>query len=144
MRGGGIEGEAQAVAAHHPAATPVMVEGGTNGEWFDVHERFHQALLDGCGNEQLLSAATTLRDAAAIYRHWAHPVGHDYGRNVAREHEEIRRAAADRDAGLAADLLARRIDRTAEALRAVAEDGEPGSGAVGPVSRESAVPGVSA
>ncbi len=120
VRRGSITWESQAVAAHHHlAATPTTIDGRPNGEWFEVHEKFHQALLDGCGNAQLLAVATQLRDAAAIYRHWAHPVGHDYGRDVAGEHEAILKAAVDRNADHAADLLARHIDRTAEGLRHV-------------------------
>ncbi|MEU0227247.1 GntR family transcriptional regulator [Streptomyces sp. NPDC006284] len=123
VRRGGIKWEAQAVAAHHHlAAVPIMVDGRSNPEWFDVHEHFHKVLLDGCGNDQLLAVAMTLRDAAAIYRHWSHPVAHDYGRDVAREHEEILNAAIGRDADRAATVLARHIDRTAEALRAVADE----------------------
>ncbi|MFE6484008.1 GntR family transcriptional regulator [Streptomyces sp. NPDC057757] len=152
VRRGTIQWEAQAVATHHHlAATPIIVDGRTNDEWFEVHERFHQALLDGCGNEQLLSVAMTLRDSAAIYRHWAHPVGHDYGRDVAREHEELLKAAVvDRDPDQAAVLLARHIDRTAEAFRAVAKAAEPGPPVAGPSagsgsgSEEYGEPGISA
>jgi DNA-binding GntR family transcriptional regulator len=123
VRRGSIEWESQAVAAHHHlAGTPTVVDGRPNDVWFEVHERFHQALLDGCGNDQLLAVARQLRDAAAIYRHWAHPVGHDYERDVAGEHEALLKAAVARDADRGADLLARHIDRTAEALRAVAQD----------------------
>ncbi|MFE9687207.1 GntR family transcriptional regulator [Streptomyces sp. NPDC006285] len=143
VRRGSIRWEAQAVAAHHHlAATPIVVDGRPNGEWFDVHEHFHQALLDGCGNDQLLAVAMGLRDAAAIYRHWAHPVGHDYGRDVIGEHEALLRAAVDRDADRGADLLARHIDRTAEGLRAVAEGGDSGAGRFGSESTESGAPEV--
>ncbi|MCX4919040.1 GntR family transcriptional regulator [Streptomyces sp. NBC_00687] len=145
VRRGDIKWEAQAVAAHHHlAATPLLVDGRANDEWFEVHEQFHLALLEGCGNDQLLSVAMSLRDAAAVYRHWSHPVGHDYGRDVASEHEAILKAAVDRDADRAAGLLARHIDRTAEGLRAVAEGDEVGAREAGPGAREVGAPGVSA
>ncbi|WP_123666171.1 GntR family transcriptional regulator [Actinocorallia herbida] len=122
MERGSIGWEAQAVAAHHHlAAIPVMVDGRFNETWFEVHERFHRALLDGCGNDQLLNVTMTLRDAAAVYRHWSVPVGHDFDRDVAREHAELLQAAVARNADLGAELLARHLDRTADGLRAVAE-----------------------
>jgi DNA-binding GntR family transcriptional regulator len=118
---GDIRWEAAAVAAHHHlASTPaVLPDGGLNGEWFAVHERFHQALLEGCGNDRLLAVAMSLRDAATIYRRWSLPLGHDYDRDVAREHKVLLDAVLARDAAKAADLLVQHIDRTSASLRAV-------------------------
>ncbi|QMU69741.1 GntR family transcriptional regulator [Streptacidiphilus sp. P02-A3a] len=118
---GDIQWESSAVAAHHHlASTPaILPDGHVSGDWFAVHERFHQALLEGCGNDRLLAVATNLRDAAAIYRRWSRPVGHDYERNVAREHQELLDVVLSRDAAAAAELLAQHIDRTSASLRAV-------------------------
>lgn len=118
---GDIKWEAAAVAAHHhlvntPAALP---DGTLSAEWFAVHEQFHQALLEGCGNDRLLAVAMTLRDAATIYRRWSVPVGHDHARDVAREHRQLLDAALARDARAAAELLVQHIDRTSASLRAV-------------------------
>ena len=120
---GDLAWESTLVAAHHSlAGTPLLLPDGTlNGAWFTVHEEFHQALLLGCGNARLLEVAVELRDAANIYMRWSGTVGGDLGRDVAREHRELLGAALARDADTAADLIARHIDRTADALRAVIE-----------------------
>ncbi|MFE6764801.1 GntR family transcriptional regulator [Streptomyces sp. NPDC057689] len=121
MERGDIKWEAAVVAAHHHlAGTEGMRSDGTpNSEWFAVHERFHQTLLEGCGNARLLAAALGLRDAATLYRRWSLPVGHDTERDVAGEHQAIVDAVLARDADTAAELLARHIDRTSQALRTV-------------------------
>lgn len=118
---GDITWESSVVAAHHHlAGTEVIRADGTlSSDWLVVHERFHQSLLEACGNARLLAAALSLRDAATLYRRWSLPVGHDSDRDVAAEHQAIVAAVLDRDADAAAALLARHIDRTSEALRAV-------------------------
>jgi DNA-binding GntR family transcriptional regulator len=123
---GDLAWEAGAVAAHHHlAATRPLPEGGSKADaaWFGIHERFHQSLLQGCANTRLLGVALSLRDAATIYRRWSVPIGHDYDRDVASEHQALLNAAVSRDADLASDLLAQHIDRTSQALRASAEHG---------------------
>lgn len=118
---GDIKWEAAVVAAHHHLAgvDAVQPDGTLNSEWFAVHEHFHQTLLEGCGNGRLLAAALSLRDAATLYRRWSRPVGHDVDRDVAGEHQQLVDAVLRRDADGAAELLARHIDRTSEALRTV-------------------------
>ncbi|MFH8802127.1 GntR family transcriptional regulator [Streptomyces sp. NPDC017936] len=118
---GDIKWEAAVVAAHHHLAglDAVRPDGTVDSDWFTVHERFHQILLEACGNTRLLAAALSLRDAATLYRRWSRPVGHDVDRDVAGEHQQIVDAVLRRDADGAADLLARHIDRTSEALRTV-------------------------
>ncbi|MFJ9173676.1 GntR family transcriptional regulator [Streptomyces sp. NPDC102360] len=120
---GDITWEAAVVAAHHHLAGTegVRPDGTMNSEWFTVHERFHQTLLEACGNGRLLAAALTLRDAATLYRHWSRPVGHDVDRDVPGEHKRLVDAVVRRDADEAARLLAGHIDRTSEALRTVIE-----------------------
>ncbi|MFG3248816.1 GntR family transcriptional regulator [Streptomyces sp. NPDC048187] len=121
---GDIKWEAAVVAAHHHLAglDAVRPDGTLDGDWFSVHEHFHQTLLEACGNARLLAAALSLRDAATLYRRWSRPVGHDVDRDVAGEHRQIVDAVLSRDADAAADLLARHIDRTSEALRTVIGD----------------------
>ena len=120
---GDLAWEAALVAAHHRlVGTPlVLADGALNNTWFTVHEEFHHALLLGCGNSRMLDVATELRDAGNIYMRWSGSVGHDYGRDVAREHRELLEAALARDADTAAEVLARHIDRTAAALRPLIE-----------------------
>ncbi|MER5884500.1 GntR family transcriptional regulator [Streptomyces sp. NPDC001941] len=121
---GDIRWEAAVVAAHHQlAGTPVVdAEGKPNDAWFAVHERFHQALLEGCGNERLLSVAMALRDAATLYRRWSIPIARDVARDVTAEHRALMDAALARDPDRAAELLAAHLDRTAQALRAVVDE----------------------
>ncbi|MGY0021435.1 GntR family transcriptional regulator [Streptomyces sp. YJ-C3] len=122
---GDIQWESEVVAAHHrlSATLPLRADGLQNDDWFAAHERFHQALLEGCGNDRLLSVAMSLRDAATVYRRWSVPVAHDVTRDVAGEHRALMEAALARDADKAAGLLAAHLDRTASALRAVVEEG---------------------
>ncbi|MFG2673516.1 GntR family transcriptional regulator [Streptomyces sp. NPDC048445] len=123
MERGDIKWEASVVAAHHHLAGTdgVRADGILNSEWFAVHERFHQTLLEACGNGRLLAAALSLRDAATLYRRWSLPVGHDTERDVAGEHQALVDAVLAKDVDAAAELLARHIDRTSQALRAVIE-----------------------
>ncbi|WP_411074928.1 GntR family transcriptional regulator [Streptomyces sp. cmx-4-7] len=125
MTRGDLRWEADVVAAHHHlAGTPALLSDGTmNGEWFTVHERFHRALLEGCGNVRLLTAALGLRDEASLYRRWSRPVGHDFDRDVAGEHRQLVDAVLSGDADKAVALLAHHIDRTSEALRTVIASG---------------------
>lgn len=118
---GTVEWESELVAAHHiMATTPMGVDGEANPDWIERHERFHRRLLDGCGNGRLLDVALSLRDSAALYRHWSQPLGKDYDRDVAAEHRALLDAALARDADSAAALLAEHIERTTAALRPVA------------------------
>lgn len=123
---GDVHWESAVVAAHHllastPATTP---HGEANAEWDDAHELFHRALLDGCGNSRLLEVALSLRESAAVYRHWSGHLGTDPDRDVAAEHRGLLDAALARDPDLAAERLAAHIERTSAALRPVAEPRE--------------------
>jgi DNA-binding GntR family transcriptional regulator len=126
---GDVAWEAAVVAAHHQLSrTPRLPGGAINEQWLAVHEAFHAALLSGCGNDRLLHVAAGLRDAAALYRIWSVPLGHDYDRDLDGEHGGLRDAALARDADAAADRLARHIERTSSVLIAVAEHRESPGG----------------
>lgn len=117
--------ESDIVAAHHLlSATPESINGSPNQEWFEVHEQFHRALLAGCGNSRLLDVALALRDSAALYRHWAQPLGQQRARDVAAEHRELLDAVLERDPEVAATRLADHIARTSEVLRSAAPTAE--------------------
>lgn len=120
---GDITWESSVVATHHElGATPKTDEcGEMNGGWFTAHERFHQSLLRGCGNDRLYATAMSLRDAASLYRRWSRPVGHDYDRDVDFEHRRLLEAVLARDGQAAAELLAQHIQRTSNSLRGAAE-----------------------
>ncbi|MGW0043667.1 GntR family transcriptional regulator [Rhodococcus sp. NPDC003348] len=123
---GDVHWESAVVAAHHllAATPPATPDGEANPEWDDAHERFHRALLDGCGNSRLLEVALSLRESAALYRHWSGHLGDDPGRDVAAEHRGLVDAALARDADLAAERLATHIERTSAALRPVADSAQ--------------------
>ena len=120
---GDLGWESAVVAAHHHLAnTPETRPDGNPGtDWFAVHERFHRTLLDGCGNSRLIATAISLRDSAALYRRWSRPVGHDYDRDFRAEHQALLDAVLARDTQAAVTALQRHIERTSDAMRAVAD-----------------------
>jgi DNA-binding GntR family transcriptional regulator len=115
---GDLQWESSLIAAHHTLAhTPAKTETGEISEdWADAHEAFHHATLQGCGNARLLSVATSLREAASLYRWWSGSMAPDAGRDVALEHRQILDAVVARDEMNAACLIAQHIQRTADAL----------------------------
>jgi DNA-binding GntR family transcriptional regulator len=122
---GDLHWESSLVAAHHTlAATPESTPDGAfdNEEWFEVHERFHLALLEGCANDRLLGITVSLRDSAALYRRWSRPIGRDFSRDVAGEHRALLDAALARDANLASARLVEHLQRTTAVLRDVISD----------------------
>ncbi|MFC4055104.1 GntR family transcriptional regulator [Actinomadura syzygii] len=129
LASGGTQWEADLLAAHHVLErTPIRAPSGrgVNREFIPVHAAFHHALLAGCRNARLLMIARELRDNAELYRMWS-PVVDQSGRDIAWEHRELTRLALERDVEACADLLARHIDHTRQALlggRATAGDGE--------------------
>jgi DNA-binding GntR family transcriptional regulator len=73
-------------------------------------------LIAGCPNVRLRTMASSLRDAAELYRSWSGPLGHDQHRDIPAEHEAIAEAALGRDADRAVAELTKHLRRTAELL----------------------------
>ena len=123
---GDVSWEAGVVAAHHQLVrtAPYTGDGEVSSAWLEAHEGFHASLFSGCANHRLLRVASGLRDAAALYRIWSAPLGHDEGRDLPAEHRGLLEAVVARDAGLAVERLARHIERTSAVLMAVAEHEE--------------------
>lgn len=119
---GDLSWETAVVAAHHALArTPQIDEQGRlNDDWLAVHEEFHRAIVDGCGNRYLADAATRLRSVSEVYRCWTRDAGDRGERDVPDEHREILEAVVARDAVMAAALIERHIRRTTELLLATA------------------------
>ncbi|WP_205473581.1 GntR family transcriptional regulator [Nocardioides sp. SYSU D00038] len=119
---GTVEWRSQLIAAHHvlertpehdlgPDASCVV-----NEEWAVAHRAFHLQLLAGCGSRRLVEIATTLRDAAEVYRRWSTPLASE-PRDVAGEHRAILQAVVeDGDPELAASRLAHHIAHTTDVL----------------------------
>lgn len=80
--------------------------------WSKAHADFHRALVTGCRNQTLLGIRQSLFDKAERYRRLSMPV--DTGnRDVAAEHDDLAKAALDRDADKACQLMAQHLSRTA-------------------------------
>ena len=126
IRDGDLAWEAAAVAALHVLeGTPALRSDDPDqfsDAWAVAHTQFHQALLSGCGNRRLLSAAADLRDAAELYRRWSIPFGTDRHRDSAAEHRALLDASVRRDADLAAELLRQHITKTAYTLKPRVEE----------------------
>jgi DNA-binding GntR family transcriptional regulator len=118
LRDGDTEWEAQLVAAHHRmAAIPQYGEDPQRftEAWAQAHVAFHHALIAGCRNRRILSAAVALRDAGERYWRWSAP-RYDRERDIASEHRDILAATLARDTDLACTLLVEHITRTTEHL----------------------------
>ncbi|GAA2359369.1 GntR family transcriptional regulator [Streptomyces carpaticus] len=121
---GDLPWESSVIAAHHTLArTPRTTQAGKiNEEWVDAHEAFHAATLRGCRNGMLLSVATSLREAASLYRWWSGAAAPDPDpdRDIALEHRQILDAVIARDEVTAMCLIAQHIQRTTDELSAAA------------------------
>lgn len=118
LRNGDTEWEALLVAAHHRMATTPQY--GDDPQrfaepWAKAHGAFHNALLAGCANRRILTAALSLRDSAELYWRWSAP-HFDRDRDIAQEHRDILDASIGRDTGRACELLSKHICRTTESL----------------------------
>jgi DNA-binding GntR family transcriptional regulator len=124
LRFGNADWEGALLGAHHILETTSMR--GTdksrrlNPEWIPVHAAFHETLLAGCPNPQLLTVANALRDKAELYRMWS-PTTRQSASSVAAEHKKLTELALARDIDACQALLARHIDQTRQAL-ALRED----------------------
>jgi DNA-binding GntR family transcriptional regulator len=120
---GDLEWESAIVAAHHtlertPMAGPSDAhdDGALSDEWRAAHARFHNALIAGCPNVRLRTMASSLRDAAELYRSWSGRLGHDQHRDIPGEHDAIAEAVLSRDADRAVAELTAHLRRTADLL----------------------------
>jgi DNA-binding GntR family transcriptional regulator len=125
IEAGDLEWESEIVAAHHMLErTPMAPQeagacddpGALSDEWRAAHARFHNALIAGCPNVRLRTMASSLRDAAELYRSWSGPLGHDEHRDIPGEHEAIAGAVLARDAVRAVAELSKHLRRTADVL----------------------------
>ena len=98
---GDLEWESAIVAAQHTLErTPMAPQsndtfddpGALSDEWRAAHARFHNALIAGCPNVRLRTMASSLLDAAELYRSWSGRLGHDQHRDIPGEHGAIAEA----------------------------------------------------
>ena len=131
-----VEYEAGIVASHHRMVRHApTAEDGTErvtDEWARAHAEFHRALISACPSPRLRDLAESMRETAELYRRWSgsFPTQQAAPRDVSAEHRGLMDAALDRDADLAARLLAIHINNTAALLeRYVAADrSQPAAG----------------
>jgi DNA-binding GntR family transcriptional regulator len=128
---GDIAWESGVVAASHtldrtpePAPSTGGAERSLSTAWSEAHREFHEALLAACPNRRLRSIASSLRDAAELYRHWSWRVADDQ-RDAGAEHRELLDAALARDAELAVTLLADHLTATSSLLVAANGGADP-------------------
>jgi len=128
LQRGGVEWEAQLIAAHHrlSRAAPRGSDGylAFNEAWDAAHIAFHQALLSACASRWLMQFVDVLSEQMNRYRHISTYSDHAPQRDVSAEHEQLLRAALARDAELASQLLETHFLQTeADALSALAAQG---------------------
>ncbi len=115
---GDLDWEARVRAAHHRLdRTPIYAPGEGryySAAWSDVHYCFHRALLEGCGNFELLATFDRLWVATELARRWSGERKSD--RDAIGEHRRLEKAALARDADSAAECLDRHVTLTAAAL----------------------------
>jgi len=93
-------------------APPLLLE-----DWVAAHQRFHTALFAACPNNRVRAIASTLRDAAELYRHWSRQAeGPSSTRDIDAEHRALAEAVLARDANKAVGLLEAHLRTTAETL----------------------------
>ncbi len=114
---GGVAWEVDLVAAFHRLAHLKKLERSTGADvsssWVKEHRNFHAALVAGCGSPRLMAIRDNL--FAQAERYFALSiVSKVSARNDKREHEQIMRAALERNAPRATQLLTDHIDRTTE------------------------------
>lgn len=116
---GDIEWETTVLASLHRLNRIRRVAGDLASieAWEVAHQRFHAALIVGCGMPQLLSFCAILHNQNDRYRR-RFLLQTSGDRNVAAEHAAIAEAAVARDADRAAMLLGEHIERTGSNLLA--------------------------
>lgn len=109
---GDIEWESTLVGHyHHLAKAPLPLTESARGPWANLHRRFHEALLAGCGSAWLMRLCGLLYDKSERYRNLAEHYTSHKNRDV-DEHSLLLEAALSRDADKACQLLATHFDRT--------------------------------
>lgn len=83
--------------------------------WVEAHNAFHRTLLSACPNRRILGIASSLREAAELYRRWSAPIA-DRDRDISGEHHAILEAFLNHDADRASELLKAHIQRTTDKL----------------------------
>lgn len=97
---------------------PVIEDTAHSPDWNYAHKAFHQSLISACGSDWLISNCSQLFDTAERYRSLARLAG--VSRSDPRdEHQEIMRAAIDRQSDHAIALMTAHLRKTEMLVRSV-------------------------
>lgn len=112
---GGVEWEADVLAAFHRLSRQHKLQSTSpetiSPEWWREHRLFHRTLIAACGSPTMLAICGSLFDKAARYVALS-IMSKVSPRNDVGEHEDIMRAALDRDVQRAVALNRAHIERT--------------------------------
>ncbi len=112
---GGIDWETNLLSAYHRLSrTPLPSSPQTWNDFTAVHQRFHDALIEGCGSPAMLRLCRLVLDQLERYRNLAMKHTNAQVRGDTREeHKALFDAAMARDTASAMELLAEHFGRTA-------------------------------
>lgn len=133
---GDQEWEDGVIVAYHRLARTERLHDGTNSvsvnpDWETRHHEFHLALLSACGSSWMIQFCRTMMDQAVRYRNLSVNFTLERRGDALAEHEAIMSAALDRDADLAADILAKHYAKTLDGLKERLETERPSVGRAG-------------
>lgn len=133
---GDQEWEDGVILAYHRLARTERLREGTNSvsvnaDWEARHHEFHLALLSACGSSWMIQFCRTMMDQAVRYRNLSVNFTIQRRGDALAEHEEIMTASLDRDADLAADILAKHYAKTLDGLKERLETERPSVGHAG-------------
>lgn len=115
LKNGNIKWQSNIIAkAYELEHTPAYLDNEKNDinpEWNDRHKAFHYALIEGCGNEVLLSICSYLWNISQIYRKQSLLLKYE-NRNFQEEHKRLADAVLKRDEKEALELFETHIDNT--------------------------------
>lgn len=96
-----------------------------NPDWETLHHEFHLALLSACGSSWMIQFCRTMMDQAVRYRNLSVNFTIERRGDALAEHEAIMTAALDKNAGLAAEILAKHYAKTLDGLKERLETERP-------------------
>ncbi|HHN67212.1 MAG TPA: FCD domain-containing protein [Thermopetrobacter sp.] len=114
--------EAQLVAAYHKLTKVEerlhngVREAGLQRSWAQANKAYHDALVSACGNSWLMRIRALLHRQSERYLRYS-LVHSAPTRDVHQEHEAIYKAAMERDADTACELICRHIDNTVRVIK---------------------------
>ncbi|RDJ22424.1 FCD domain-containing protein [Bosea caraganae] len=135
---GGIEWEAQLVAAFHRLAATELnaTDSGLPPEWAVAHRDFHDALTAACGSPLLREIRARLFDRANRYRMLS-TLSPTHLREKSSEHRNLTESALSRNTGQALALIERHLRDTGRLAVEALRDLDP---AAAPAASTQAIP----